>query len=144
MDFTFNEFFNLFEPDETYTLDAYDRYYHNEINGAFFRINKKTFLVTENPEDGYRSSLGSILNTPHNFENVFQPIKVHINKKDDDIIQMVNVSNGLTIFEFGTNYSDSWYPSFVCDFNPENIGEVRRERQIKSPKPSDINSNLLL
>ena len=38
----------------TYKLDAFDSYYKDDTNGAFFRINKKTFLITEDPNDGYR------------------------------------------------------------------------------------------
>lgn len=147
MEFSFDEFFNLFEPNKTYKLDAFDSYYKNDINGAFFRINKKTFLVTEDPNDGYRSSLDKIINTQHSFENVFQPVSVYLRKGEYDeseIIKMINVENDLIVFEFGTNTYDSWYPSFVCDFNPENIGELRRERQIKSSKPTSINSNFLI
>lgn len=147
MEFSFDEFFNLFKPNETYKLDAFDSYYKDGINGAFFRINKKTFLITEDPNDGYRSSLDKILNTPHSFENVFQPVSVYLRKGEygeREIIRMINVENDLVVFEFGTNSSDDWYPYFVCDFNPESIGELKRERQIKSPKPTDINSNFLL
>ena len=57
---------------------------------------------------------------------------------------MINVENDLVVFEFGTDTSDGWYPYFVCNFSPESIGELKRERQIKSFKPTDINSNFLL
>lgn len=147
MEFSFDEFFNLFEPNKTYKLDAYDSYYKNDINGAFFRINKKTFLITEDPSDGYRSSLDTISNMPHSFENVFPPVSVYLRKGEgyeSEIIKMINVENDLVIFEFGTNTYDNWYPYFVCNFSPESIGEIRKERQIKSPKPTDINSHFLV
>lgn len=147
MEFSFDEFFNLFESNKTYKLDAYDSYYKNDINGAFFRINKKTFLITEDPSDGYRSSLDTISNMPHSFENVFQPVSVYLRKGEgyeSEIIKMINVENDLVIFEFGTNTYDNWYPYFVCNFSPESIGETRKERQIKSPKPTDINSHFLV
>ena len=147
MEFSFDEFFNLFEPDKTYKLDAFDSYYKNAINGAFFRINKKTFLITEDPDDGYRSSLDKIFNTSHPFENVFHPVSVYLRKGERgerDVIKMINVENDLIVFEFGTNTSDDWYPYFVCNFNPESIGELKKERQLKKDKPTNIDSNFLV
>lgn len=102
---------------------------------------------TEDPSDGYRSSLDTISNMPHSFENVFQPVSIYLRKGEgyeSEIIKMINVENDLVIFEFGTNTYDNWYPYFVCNFSPESIGEIRKERQIKSPKPTDINSHFLV
>jgi hypothetical protein len=57
---------------------------------------------------------------------------------------MINVENDLIVFEFGTNTSDDWYPYFVCNFNPESIGELKKERQLKKDKPTNIDSNFLV
>lgn len=146
MEFTFDEFYNLFEQCETYAFDAYDEYYAGGVNGAYFRVNGKTFLITEDPEYGYRSCLGRILNVSHNFANVFPSVNVKVIKGyrgNDDVIAFVSTVNNKHVFMFGTDHADDWYPCFICNFRPENIDKVA-ERKIKTVMPTSINDDTLV
>lgn len=85
-----------------------------------FRLDGVVYMVVEDPDDGYRSSMREIFVDPAPIVNVFRPIKV-FGIYDSGTLRLKASGNGKTILEVGTDHSDSYYPSFVTSFNPEGI-----------------------
>lgn len=98
-----------------------------DVDSISFRLDGKTFTAVENPSDGYRSCMKNlILDKGRRIANKFSPVKVMAIKKrsgyhDHDTIEFIDVLNGKTILEVGTDNSDDYYPSFVARFTPENM-----------------------
>lgn len=102
----------------------------NDATALRFRLNGIAYTVIEDPDDGYRSSLGQLFTSNGaDMKNVFNPVwvvgrwKEH-NLTDDgpsDIIELVDLWTARVVIEVGTNYSDDYYPSFVACFSPENM-----------------------
>jgi hypothetical protein len=82
-----------------------------------FVLDGVTYSITEDEEDGWRSSLGHFcINTSKNVEmKYFEEIVVNITMVQDTY-QLHDKDKNL-IFEFGTNNNDDYYPSYVCDIN---------------------------
>lgn len=85
------------------------------------------YTATEDDNDGYRSCMEHLLVNKFECKNTFNPIQVlgiYKNKsgyyENADILQLYGM-NGKLILEVGTDNSDDYYPSFVSNFNPENI-----------------------
>jgi hypothetical protein len=89
-----------------------------------FRLDGKVYTAIEDPDDGYRSCLGSLILSPDTaMKNVFPPIQVVATKKepgryDDDVMQFVDAVTGKVVMEIGTADTGDYYPSFVGYFNP--------------------------
>lgn len=90
-----------------------------------FILDGKTYTVIEDPDDGYRSSMQDIIESDKTIKNLFpKPVRVVARMSDEfgeDILQLIDISNGKTVLEIGTDYSDHWYPCFVASFSPENF-----------------------
>jgi len=97
-----------------------------------FRLDGITYIAMEDPEDGYRSCLGSLFVSADKVKNTFPPcevICVYRNKEDEtrtysvecDIIRFIDKTTGLVVLEIGTTNTDDYYPSFVGIFNPQNM-----------------------
>lgn len=103
--------------------------YYEDCELVRFRLDGKVYTAIEDPSDGYRSSLGSLILSPNDeMRNVFPPVRVLVRKKDDDrygntneTIQFIDLVTGKTVLEIGTDNSDDYYPSFVGSFSPENM-----------------------
>lgn len=98
-----------------------------------FRLDGKVFVATEDPSDGYRSSMRDIAllgDVP--MQNVFVPQAVvgryqaerpacegadYTNQTD--ILELVDEVTGRVVLEVGTDNTDDYYPSFVSSFHPE-------------------------
>lgn len=91
-----------------------------EASGISFTLNGLTIAATEDPEDGYRSSLKDLKVEFKDLKNSFAPIEVtgHMNRNDSCISFK---RGGRTILEVGTDYFDKWYPVFVSFWGPHNI-----------------------
>lgn len=89
-----------------------------------FILDNKTYTAVEDPQDGYRSSMREIKEGITQVRNIFPPVKVLARMKPDgkhDVLELINIANGKTVFEVGTeNYGDG-YPYWVARFSPENI-----------------------
>jgi len=95
-----------------------------------FRIDGNVYTAIEDPSDGYRSSLRSLIISPNDeMRNVFPAVRVLARKKDNsdryggsnDTLQFIDLVTGKTVLEVGTDNSDNYYPSFVGAFWPENM-----------------------
>ena len=92
-----------------------------------FRLDGKCYTATEDPGDGYRSSMRELaVSDDAVMKNVFAPLKVigrHRTKgsygDQDDILELIDAVTGQTVIEVGTASVDDYYPSFVASFSPE-------------------------
>lgn len=98
-----------------------------------FRLNGQVFAATEDPSDGYRSSMrdiASLGDVP--MQNVFRPQAVVGRYQSErpayegadytyqcDILELVDARTGKVVLEVGTDNTDDYYPSFVSSFHPE-------------------------
>jgi hypothetical protein len=107
-------------------VKASDRY-NEDANVIRFVLDGKIHVATEDPSDGYRSSLRDveIVDGPP-VTNMFGPVKVvgsalpngdYVN----DCIQFRDAANGEVILEVGTMNTDDYYPWFVGKFHPERM-----------------------
>ena len=94
------------------------------------------YAATEDPDDGYRSSMGSLAPCPTDaISNTFEPQRVLASvrtKHDeyggiDDVLEFRDVVTGKVVLEVGTADTDDWYPYFVGTFTPENMAINQKE-----------------
>lgn len=128
---------------EDVCLDAVDfqtapeNQYDPDANVMRFRLNGVTYVASEDPEDGYRSSMREIVieEKPEKL-NSFPGILVHTHYCETrsqllgerrggdgecDILQIIDTVSGKVIVEVGTDRTDDYYPYFVGAFDPKNI-----------------------
>ena len=92
-----------------------------------FRLDGKCYIATEDPSDGYRSSMRELaVSDDAEMKNVFAPLKVigrHRTKgsygDEDDVLELIDAVTGQTVIEVGTTAVDDYYPGFVASFHPE-------------------------
>lgn len=118
-------------------LDAVDKYLEQaskwngveDANAIRFRLDGAVYTAIEDPDDGYRSTLGELFVTLDvKMVNVFPPVKVlgrikTKNKYDNEsnILEFVDITTEAVVLEVGTDNQDDYYPSFVGSFSPENM-----------------------
>lgn len=101
--------------------------YYEDCELIRFRLNGTIYTAIEDPSDGYRSSLESLIVTPTaEMKNVFPAVQVVARKKaagygTNDTLEFIDVVTGKVVMEVGTDNSDDYYPSFVGAFFPENM-----------------------
>lgn len=95
----------------------------NGANTFFFTLDGKTYVATEDESDGYRSSMDSLEITDKVLSNAFQPqwVTGRMTGDGNDVLEFIDSANGKTVLRVGTHDSDNYYPSFVSEFNPENM-----------------------
>lgn len=137
------ELVNLSDLEDAF-LDAVDfqvtpaaNDYDDDANSIRFRLNGVTYVASEDPSDGYRSSMREIrIEEKPEKLNVFPAVLVHTNyadkrsqligerdsygdnDRDCDILQIIDTVSGAVIATIGTDNSDDYYPSFVGHFDP--------------------------
>jgi hypothetical protein len=97
------------------------------VNCFSFTLDEKTYSAIEDKDDGYRSNMKEIVVTDK-LSNTFAPIRVLASMQDkgqydskyNDILELRDVKNGKIILSVGTNHEDSYYPSFIASWVPEN------------------------
>lgn len=101
-----------------------------------FTLDGKTYTAAENPDDGYRSCMRYCAVSDEPTKNVFAPVRVVGRLKeqggDDEapnVLQLFDVVTGKLVLEVGTEYADSYYPSWVACFSPENMA-INQEGKI--------------
>lgn len=119
---------------EQYGKPGWDGYFGE---GSFIVVNDWTFLICEDPEDGYRSHLDDVIPVGKNLDIVkrtWKPIRVEYEHRKEDVcndwgsekadIHVFNVFNTLDfIVKYGTYNTDDWYPYYVCKFSVENLNK---------------------
>ena len=91
-----------------------------------FILDGATYSAIEDPEDGYRSSMdeiridnGVVVNTFPDQEVLC--VYVDDNGNECDILEVRNINTGESIMTVGTDHTDDYYPSFVCEWYPERM-----------------------
>ena len=112
------------KPDE-------DDYYDTDSQIVEFVLNGFTYRATEDPDDGYRSSMSKIerFQTPFPKGNIFEGIEVSCKMRtyDEDnyggnnILEITDKITDKIILSIGTDNCDDYYPMFVHSWNPEDM-----------------------
>lgn len=110
--------------------------FSNEANGVAFELDQDlVVLIFEDPNDGYRSSAnepmimkGNLYELGCSPEYIRVPVLVKNHERSEyggasRGIEMLDRRNGKTILIIGTDNSDDYYPSWVCEWTPANIAE---------------------
>ncbi len=92
-----------------------------------FVLDGETYTVTEDPSDGYRSAMRSLVLGGVEVKNCFTPQKVICSYVSDgdgeygtasDLLVMRDAVTGKDVLTIGTGNTDDYYPYFVANFNP--------------------------
>ena len=89
-----------------------------DANGVVFVVDGVSYQALEDESDGYRSMLGELKVVDAPVKNVFQAVRC-VGKMRGEILELTDAQSGKTVLELGTDDSDDYYPSFVCNFTPE-------------------------
>jgi len=110
-------------------------YYGADEGDNAFKVDEVVFKALEDPDDGYRSYLGTI-NYSEDHNSIFfrAPIaRVRIEafdcedgSRDDRGYRFVDVEDGHVWLEFGTKDYNDYYPYFIFRHSPKN-GKVNPE-----------------
>ena len=91
-----------------------------------FTLDGITYTAIEDPEDGYRSSMGTLNECNHVLQNQFPAIEVIGRMREkgeygqvDEVLELVSSENGQIVLEVGTTNTDDYYPSFLAWWKPE-------------------------
>jgi hypothetical protein len=111
--------------------------FSGEASGVCFVLDDTSYLVFENPDDGYRSNAGPILSWEggayelgyegYSFPTYLREPVVCSHRTtaeysgESDILQVRSKETGEVIFEVGTDHTDDYYPSFVNTWNPAGL-----------------------
>lgn len=98
-------------------------------NVIFFTLDGITYAAAENPEDDYRSMMGTLETSETAPSNTFDPVDVAAAMDaTENILIITDIKSGLVVLEVGTNYSDHDYPFFVNHWWPENLAVNRSQK----------------
>lgn len=98
-----------------------------ERNVLLFTLDGTTYMMVENPEDGYRSYCDRIEIVPYKPMYSFPPVRVLCHTKEDDdceqhnCIVMRDMTNGKIVLEAGTQNYNDYYPMCYFSYTPENM-----------------------
>lgn len=109
------------------TTSVNNGYGHEDCEVIRFCLDGLVYVATEDPEDGYRSCMKDIFIDPNKpIKNTFKPVEVYgkmragTRYETNDVIEFWRKDK--LILAVGTSNTYDYYPSFVADFHPENIG----------------------
>lgn len=124
-----------------------------DASGVIFTLNRRTFIVFENPEDGYRSSASPLLSFAGSAYEICVgnfTFSIYINERvvcrhrtagsygnQDDVLEVYSKETDELIFEVGTEDIDDYYPGYVCRWHPESLSVNGKARIRLNPIPED-------
>jgi hypothetical protein len=94
---------------------------------CLFELDGVVYKAKEDPSDGYRSSCEEIEIVSTKIKNKFKAQKVycvHMKRSDyrsSDLLAIHDVVTNKVVLTVGTDDNDDYYPSFVANFQPENM-----------------------
>lgn len=93
-------------------------------------LNGISFSFIEDPDDGYRSTLDSVIvGEFQEIENTFPPIKVYFTHVDEEqehmIYGYVNTMDKY-ILRIGTDHTDDYYPTYTAEWNPKILEDNKK------------------
>lgn len=95
------------------------------VDGNCFKLGDKAYEVVEDPDDGYRSSMGAFERARGGLIFFPNPVaevaarKATLNRKSNDEICELVDRDGHIWLEFGTANANDYYPYFVFDYSPK-------------------------
>jgi len=98
--------------------------YYEDANNMAFEMDDKVYLVREDPDDGYRSSMKDIEEVDIKVVNQFPPCKVEGVRREDveyqknDVIDFYDLITGQVVMSIGTENTDDYYPCYIAYFDP--------------------------
>jgi hypothetical protein len=127
MSVRFEDLIGLHELSGVDRLDTTHKY--DDTAQVFrFVLDGKTYAATEDPEDGYRSSMGVFDLINDQVADCFLPVEVMCTvegaNNDDSpcyILIMTDVNSGREVLRVGTENMDDYYPYFVTEWMPQNL-----------------------
>ena len=96
-------------------------------NTISFRLDGNVYTAVEDPENGYRSSLGKLFVDQRPMQNVFIRVRVmgrmkqNTDQQSNETLELLDVMTGKVVLEVGTDNTSDYYPYFVASFMPENM-----------------------
>lgn len=98
-----------------------------------FVLDDIIYVATEDPDDGYRSSLDSLIRADGPpVSNTFSPVPVIGRLREHgeyggpcDILEFVHAVHGGVVLAVGTDNADDYYPWAVLNFYPTALGVVQ-------------------
>ena len=105
-------------------------------------LDNTVYRFLEDPDDGYRSYMRSILIIPRRLAKLTDTgrVKLICSLQDDDILDMVDIVTNKSVLKVGTDYSDDYYPSCVMSYYPENMTQIKKTTKQNKKKLSQNNS----
>lgn len=97
---------------------------HGDSNAIRFVLDGKTYIAIEDPEDGYRSCMGELIESQDKIPNLFKEQKVIGTMREGsgcDILDFIDCVTGKIVISIGTDNTEDYYPWFVGEFHPENM-----------------------
>ena len=99
-----------------------------------FRLDGVVYVASEDPSDGYRSCMDKVIvSQSKKMTNTFPAVRVLARKKPDDkyggsndTLELIDLKTGKIVMEVGTDNDDDYYPTFVSNFQPENMSTNKR------------------
>lgn len=108
--------------------------FDSEANGVLFALDDTTYIIFEDPSDGYRSYAGPVLSfkgspceigAGSNYPQYLrEPVLCrHVTKRGEfdgecDLLEVLSRNTGKAVFTIGTLNVDDYYPSFFCEWSP--------------------------
>ena len=96
----------------------------DDANTIAFTLDGVTYCAVENPEDGYRSSMGELVVVKGiTLTNSFPPQQVEAVYTGGyhDLLTLRNSNTGEEVLRVGTSDTTDYYPCYVASFSPENM-----------------------
>ena len=130
-----------------------DSYMDTEAQQMFLFIDGAMYVVQEDPDDGYRSYMKDRILVADTMPiNIWLPpeeiIGKHVEKDSDrygrdgndehqyytrdacDVMELWSTKTNLCVVEFGTDYTDDYYPVFTSAFHPQNMSINKRKADL--------------
>ena len=103
-------------------LEDKEFYFYGVINNKF-KIDDLVFEALEDPNDGYRSSLGAVVVTDDNGNYHKRPlakVKMIYDDSGEDLLhKLIDVDTNHLWLTIGTGEFGDYYPYFMFRFNPD-------------------------
>lgn len=100
-------------------------YDYEPPNTCVFVLDGDSYTVTEDPSDGYRSSMRSLQKGGVEVSNRFPACRVLGSMRTageynqvDDVLEFRDLVTGKLVLEIGTANTDDYYPYYVANFDP--------------------------